>query len=240
MDNAKKFGYSFKIIKGYTFKKSKIFEGFIDKLYNLRLNYPKSDPMNYIAKLFMNSLYGRFGMNDVFNEIRIVNQEELDKLTSDNNTSIIKDIINLDEDYLIQLEKNEMQELNSLIDNLSESHNINIAVASFVTSYARIFMSQFKNKKDIKFFYTDTDSIIVTLESKVPQELIDNKLLGKLKLEQTIIKAIFLAPKLYCFLNKESELITKTRGLSHDIQVNLQDFENLLFKDSEIIKHQEK
>jgi hypothetical protein len=52
--------------------------------------------MNYIAKLFINSLYGRFGMNDNFNEIRIVDKDFLDKLTLDKNI-IIKDILNLDE-----------------------------------------------------------------------------------------------------------------------------------------------
>jgi hypothetical protein len=82
MDNAIKFGYKFKIIKGYTFNKGRPFITFIEDLYLLRLNYPKSDPMNYIAKLFMNSLYGRFGMNDNFNEIRIVNEKSFNELVN--------------------------------------------------------------------------------------------------------------------------------------------------------------
>ena len=31
-------------------------------MYDLRKSYPKTHPLNLIAKLLMNSLYGRFGM----------------------------------------------------------------------------------------------------------------------------------------------------------------------------------
>jgi hypothetical protein len=80
LENAEKFGYQFKVIKGYTFEKGKPFTCYIDDLYNLRLNYPKSDPMNYIAKLLMNSLYGRFGMKDDFDDVDIINNETLTNL----------------------------------------------------------------------------------------------------------------------------------------------------------------
>lgn len=54
--NALKFGYKFEVLWGYTFKKDYIFKDYIDTLYNLRLNYPKTDPMNLITKLLLNSL----------------------------------------------------------------------------------------------------------------------------------------------------------------------------------------
>jgi hypothetical protein len=38
----------------------------------MRLTYPKSDPMNYIAKINMNSLYGKFGMRDEFDITTII------------------------------------------------------------------------------------------------------------------------------------------------------------------------
>lgn len=93
-----KYRYKFKIIKSYTFNKGRPFKNINDDLYKLRLEYPKSDPMNYIAKLFMNSLYGRFGMNDNFNEIRIVNDNSLNDLIN-NKTLSIQDIYNLDKDF---------------------------------------------------------------------------------------------------------------------------------------------
>ena len=139
---------------------------------------------------------------------------------------------------MFKLRKNEYQELISSIDNFNENHNINIAMASFVTSYARIHMSQFKNNKDFRLYYTDTDSAV--LAQPLPESFVDPKVLGKMKLEYIVRKGIFLAPKLYCLLNDNNDFITKTRGLNHNIQLQLEDFENLLFKDSEIIKKQNK
>jgi hypothetical protein len=49
MDNAKKYGYKFNIKWGYTFNRSNVFKNYIEVLYKLRLEYPKSDPMNYIV-----------------------------------------------------------------------------------------------------------------------------------------------------------------------------------------------
>ena len=58
MYNAMKFGYNFNIIKGYLFENGNIFKEYIERLYKLRLQYPKTDPclrqMNQIAKLLQN------------------------------------------------------------------------------------------------------------------------------------------------------------------------------------------
>ena len=62
MDNAVKFGYQFEILNGYEYEKGNIFKEYVTKMYNLRLEYEKGHPMNLIAKLLMNSLYGKFGM----------------------------------------------------------------------------------------------------------------------------------------------------------------------------------
>lgn len=59
MDIATRFGYQFQIIKGYKFRTEVIFKEYVDKMYELRLRYSKDDPMNYISKLLMNSLYGK-------------------------------------------------------------------------------------------------------------------------------------------------------------------------------------
>ena len=71
MDNAIKYGYKFEILRGYTFNQAIVFDKYINELYTLRLIYPKSDPMNYIAKLLMNSLYGRYGMSDKFTNVTL-------------------------------------------------------------------------------------------------------------------------------------------------------------------------
>lgn len=47
-----------------------IFKSYVEILYSLRIKYPKSHPLNLVAKLLLNSLYGRFGMIDLFPNIK--------------------------------------------------------------------------------------------------------------------------------------------------------------------------
>nr|UKQ56109.1 DNA polymerase family B [Taiwanofungus camphoratus]WRO45216.1 DNA polymerase family B [Taiwanofungus sp. YW-2023a] len=70
--NALKY-YDFTINSCYFFKKGDIFSKFVTDFYNLRQQSPKSDPMNLVAKLFMNSLYGRFAMKTEFNKHEFTN-----------------------------------------------------------------------------------------------------------------------------------------------------------------------
>jgi hypothetical protein len=52
--------------------------------------------------------------------------------------------------------------------------------------------------------------------------------------------AIFLSPKVYCLVTENDELIYKVKGLSHDIPLTFEDFENLLNKNAILKKHQTK
>jgi hypothetical protein len=111
-------------------------------------------------------------------------------------------------------------------------------MAAAITAYARIHMSQFKNNPNINLYYTDTDSIYT--DSDVDDNYIDNKKLGKLKLENICNKAIFLAPKVYYLETEGGKIIYKVKGLSHNILLEENDFENLLFKDALVKKSQTK
>jgi DNA polymerase type B, organellar and viral len=232
MDNAISLGYKIEILWGYTFEKANIFKDYVDFLYNFRLNYPKSDPMNYIAKILLNSLYGRFGMDDNFTEVSVIHMDfynDFENKYLDN----IKSSIKLGEYYLIEFAYDKNQ-----IENEQTTHNISIGVASAITAYARIEMSQFKNNSDINLYYTDTDSVYV--DKPLPDHLIDSKILGKLKLENICTKAIFLSPKVYCLLTDSGKFIYKVKGLKHDVPITLNEFKLLLGKDAFVTKHQTK
>jgi hypothetical protein len=45
--NAAKYGYKFEVLWGYKFLQAKIFNNYVDNLYQLRLNYPSTDPLNF-------------------------------------------------------------------------------------------------------------------------------------------------------------------------------------------------
>ena len=188
----------------------------------------------------MNSLYGRFGMDDNFNEWIIIDKDLLRDFLDSNENEIL-DIIELDNKLLIQL----------ICNNIDNDHNINIAIASAITSYSRIHMSQFKNNSNYKLFYSDTDSIYIN--KPLSEELISSSEIGKLKLEFIADKAIFLASKVYALENYK-DYISKVKGLhskkylkirDNDIEIindsfSFNDFENLLYKDSFLKNHNEK
>jgi len=239
MDNAIKLGYKFKILKGYIYNQNNIFSNYVDNLYKIRTDYSKDHPMNYIAKLFLNSLYGRFGMKDIFDKNLIVNSEKFGILTEniDSKPYFINEIIKLNNNYLIQIE-DKIKRYNNL------EYNVNVAISSAITAYARIFMSKFKNNSNLKVFYTDTDSIFTNLNpnemNKIFPGIINNKELGKLKLESVSKKGIFLAPKCYALQTVDDKFIFKVKGLINTTHLNINDFNKLVFQDSIIKKNQTK
>jgi hypothetical protein len=113
-------------------------------MYNLRLQYPKSDPMNFIAKLLMNSLYGRFGMDDNFEDINVIHKD----FYGDFENKFIDQIsekIEVDDYIIVFIKPSE-----GLIEDQGE-HNVSVGIASAITAYSRIHMSQFKNDPTFNF-----------------------------------------------------------------------------------------
>jgi hypothetical protein len=147
----------------------------------------------------------------------------------DDNKIEIVDTIELGDNLLVKYISNNKTQQNMLYGNL-ETHNTNIAIASAITAYARVHMSQFKNNPDYNLYYSDTDSIYI--DKPLSDELVNSKVLGLMKLENILNKGIFLAPKVYYLETIDGNIIYKVKGLSHDVELNINDFESLLFKQS--------
>jgi len=176
-------------------------------------------------------------MEDSFPDITIFrDKDEYQEFEKDHAEDIL-DIIDLEGKILVK-HRPLKKDINTLLDNAKESHNVNVAIASAITAYARIHMSQFKNNPEFNLFYSDTDSIYI--DKPLPLDLVSSKELGKMKLENTISKAVFLSPKVYCLETTDGKLIYKVKGLSHDIELTMNDFENLLIKNTFIKKIQTK
>lgn len=139
--NAKKFGYKIEILWGYIFESDNIFEKYVEFLHDLRKTYDSSHPMNFIAKILLNSLYGRFGMDDNFLEVNIIHKDYF----SDFENRFLDNILSTEElgDYKLVTHKT----IEENINNDEATHNISIGVAAAITAYARIHMSQLKKKK---------------------------------------------------------------------------------------------
>jgi len=139
--------------------------------------------------------------------------------------------------FLVQHRSENIDQQTMLYGNL-ETHNVSISIVSTIIAYAKIHMSQFKNNLNFNLYYSDTDSIYI--DKLLPDELVSRKILGKMKLEHVINKAIFLSPKV-CYLKDENgKVIYKVKGLKHEIELTINDFENLLFQESLLEKYQTK
>ena len=241
MDNAVKYGYSFEILNGYEFKRGNVFKDYITKMYNLRLEYAKGHPLNLIAKLLMNSLYGKFGMRlestqvemfDTSNEM----ESQLLKDLLDLYGKTIKDFIKLDNfivtvrDSLLNYEYSENEDMFHQV-----GVDINIAIASAVTAGGRMWMSTLKNNPLFKLYYSDTDS--AAIDRPLPSYMV-GAALGQFKLEYVVERAVFLAPKVYGLLTTEGKEIVKVKGLTPDISIG--DLDQLLIQDSQKVFIQEK
>jgi DNA polymerase type B, organellar and viral len=233
-----KYGYKVELIKVYNFTKADIFTNYINYFYEIKKF--ATGPLRLIAKMHLNTLYGYFGRRKTLIETKNVYKNDLMKYYSSNtifseinineNISTILMSSNLDYDLINEIKESTDLHLTTSFRNIKS----NVAIAAAVTAYARIHMSQFKNNPDFNLYYTDTDSGY--FNKPLPEHMVNSKILGKMKLENIIDKGIFLAPKMYYLKNKDGKVIYKVKGLSHDIELTRNDFENLLFKQSTLQK----
>jgi len=150
------------------FRQEPLFNNYVENLFNLRQSSPKNTPINIIAKLLLNSLYGRFGMNpDKADHIILGDQEEKDKIFIDYDIKNIVDLGNGNELYSIVPKKIKDKEILDLLNDDAGSSNmlISVAISSAITGLSRIFMSLFKNNPLFKLYYSDSIFIDVNLEN---------------------------------------------------------------------------
>lgn len=233
---AKSLGYTFKFIRGVSYKKKRIFVNIITTLYTLRNQYSKNSPSNMILKLLMNSLYGRFGMKPILPVTQVVDKKEYNEIQA------IYEILNqtvLNQKIIVVfikkpvLEKLELLKKFNLITqkkyNLLKNESLNksfftpIQIASAITAYARITMYKYKTDSKNEVYYSDTDSIFC--KYPIHKRYLSNSKLGFMKNCGKIIKAYFIAPKLYACLYRNTFDI-KCKGVNKGL-VSFQDIQNL-------------
>lgn len=208
---AERLGYNIIPLKGYLFeKKVSPFEGFVSELYSRRQEAKRdgNDAMSYIYKILMNSLYGRFGINPESLVTEICNKERYDFLIKKGNISTAD---KLSEDYfIVSYTSNSVD----VVDSDWKAPRISaVQLSAAITACARIYMHEFISRDDC--YYTDTDSAV--LGSPLPEDKVSSTTLGMLKLEYTIDKAIFLAPKSYILYSDGGGVIMKHKGAAKSL-----------------------
>jgi hypothetical protein len=194
-----KLGYKFEYYEGYEFDSYPIFNSYVHDFHEEKKH--ATGAKKFIAKLHLNSLYGVMGRKQDL--IRTVNirKDELYKYAT---TSIIHSMTSVSEDiYVLLISDNlnttVLNELNVRLNSEYRSFKSivpsNVAIASAVTSYARIHMIPFKLNTDC--YYSDTDSIFTKTKLNLSQIGIELGLM-KDELNGNIVKeAYFLGIKQY-------------------------------------------
>lgn len=200
-----KYGYSFKYLSGIEYEKThNLFDSYVKHFYDIKKNSKGS--ARFVAKMHLNQLYGYFGRSlETLETININNSEITHYLCN----YVVKNILEVNKDISILLVSRGFDyDVDSCIDDAFDSIGIvpsttsppvlsNVAIASAVTSYARIIMMPVKNEFCC---YTDTDSVITTVP--LPSHLMGDDLgLFKDELNGDIIsKGVFLGIKQYGYV----------------------------------------
>lgn len=173
LQKAKQIGYKIEIEHGYKFSKSYLFDDYIDHSYKLKKQSEDGSVSYTLAKLLMNSLYGKFGQKREKSQYVMNPTEDIDleKVT----------FFGDDEIYVKKT--------------VSQSAHILPAIAAFVTTYARLELYSWVEKCN-EVYYFDTDSIFT--DTVLPT----SKDIGGLKLEGEYEEASFLLPKFYGMKHK--------------------------------------
>jgi hypothetical protein len=213
--------YNIQVRSGFLFDKTNIFYEYVNDMYYLRLQYPKDHPLNMIAKLMQNSLYGRFALNPVLENHLFCSFELLKELSQ---TANIVEEMTLGEDLMFVSYTSK--------DEIESSVKTSISIASAVTAYARVEMSKFKNNPDFELYYTDTDSIFI--DKPLPDHMVGTRL-GQMKLEYIFKDCVFLGPKIYAGITEDGRrYICKIKGYKNAKSIPLEDMKSLLRKDSNL------
>lgn len=216
IQKAKEIGCTIELEKSYLFKKSAyLFKEYIEKNYKVKQNSKKGTAQYLLAKLLMNSLYGKFAQHEENESIKILAQGE--KIPEN-----MIDFFDLDHNII------RIQEIN-------ESEHIIPHLSSLITAHAQLLLYDSLEKaidKGGTIAYCDTDSLVtdVTLPT--------SDLLGGLKEEKEILEAYFLMPKIYGFIGRppqenEWKWYTKAKGFPlhfRKAQLGIEAFEKGLFE----------
>ena len=252
------FGYKAEIICGVNFPdasvSNELFGKFVDTLYNIK-STATDNVQRSIAKLTLNSTYGKFGQKEMDYTIKLVPNDKLAKIVNTShysyigniseNVSLIKYGPRLNErlrQLYLEAHRLEMGEI-ACDGSVATGYSLvtqrgipsAVQISAIISSYARTSINPLKNIPGNLAIASNTDSLI--LREPLDAELIGSEL-GKWKLEHKFKNGVFVRPKLYCYEDvNTNKLIRKASGVDAG-HLTTKDYVNLaLGKD--VLTHKE-
>lgn len=195
---------SYKVSKGYIFQDTEVlFKSFVDRYYGIRLQAKSdNDPaLDFIAKIMLNSLYGKFGQRPIRLTLELANNAKLEQYVRQGKTVTVRD------EFM-------------LVESEAQIDHEFTAIAAIITAMARSTLyCHIRNAGD-SYIYADTDSVHcdgTTLET--------GDGLGALKLEKSG-EAVYIGRKLYGLRSGIGEYI-KAKGVGRAIKSGVLNYANL-------------
>lgn len=196
-------GKILKVTKSIWFDNALIFNGFVRSIYKYR---NKNDPnwnagMDWIAKILLNSAYGKFAMRELRTRLIIHPDSPVGLCPIDWKSDIWSEEVRISPSYIVP------------------------QLSIHITALARRQLWEILNgvlKRGGRIYYCDTDSVVC---SGVELEI--GKGLGELKLEDVIVRAEWVLPKLYLIetqeeskkKKREKHLKIKAKGMGPGVRI---------------------
>lgn len=207
---AMELGYKIEPLKMMVFKTDYIFKDYVTNFYKLKSQSKPQSPSYILAKLMLNSLYGKFAQNqDSEMMVKIDNPKDLQE----------KDVVGI-----VDLDHNLFK-----VKSESRGNFFIPQISIHVTALAQLRLYEFMEKllnKGKRISYCDTDSLFT--DGYLPTS---NKL-GDMKKEYGFSSGYFLLPKTYCVVKSDGSVKVKAKGFTRDFQKQLSEksFKKALFK----------
>ena len=170
-----------------------------------------NEGLRAVSKMLLNSLWGKFGQKSNMIQTSIIkdNVDMFNRIMFDDKIDVSS--VNFLNDSTVEVK------YKFITDFVEASKNTNIAIASFVTAYARSWL--YGSMQQVGFenlIYCDTDSIIYYHPTNNNTIKTDSKLGGMTdELDGDFIQEILaLAPKTYTYLKSSGKIEVKSKGFS--------------------------
>lgn len=217
IEYALKNNHIYKINSVYRYSKEKLFDNYVNFFYDKKVLYKNenNDAFSYLCKLFLNSLYGKFGQRN----------ERYEKIGKSLLANGVYEYFDMDKQENIK-----ERVINGIAEKsvgLVEGQDSFVSIPSHITADARIRLWKYIKIAERKnVYYCDTDSLIVNEQGYHNcREYISDKL-GNLSLKEISNKVEIFGLKDYVFGNN-----TIIKGIKKDaIKISEGSYEQTVFE----------
>lgn len=219
-------------------QKGDLFGSFVDKFFAVKNKYKKTNPVkSKVAKLLINSLWGKFGQRDDMLQTKVVTKyEDFEGIVCGSDVQKLNwDVVS---DEVVEVHYNRKK------THVENSFTTNPVVAAFVTCHARLKLyNEALQPLGKRAMYCDTDSVIyehVIAEGNGPV----NQGLGLGQWESELVEGevmtefVGMAPKSYGYKTNMGKKILHMKGISlgykdNAVRFNMENMKRLIDRDIE-------